>query len=175
MSCVVGLLHEGDVYIGADGFATTEDGERRPIVANKIIRNKHYLIGYTGSVRTGQIVDPHYFEPPDDIQDLAEALREHLYAKGCVATAEGGISMQTCNFLVGYKDQLYEILMDFQLNKVMGNFTAVGSGASYAMGAMHVLNKTYRLMTPENKLEFALEAAAKFHTSCGPPFSYEKL
>ena len=173
MSCVIGLMDDGNVYIGADGFATTEEGERRPIVADKIIRNKHYLIGYTGSVRTGQIVDSHNFDPPDKIEDLAEAMREHLYAKGCVATAEGGISMQTCNFLIGYKDQLYEILMDFQLNEVLGNFTAVGSGAAYAMGAMYVLNKMK--IDPLRKLELALEAAADFHTSCGPPFSYDKL
>ena len=49
------------------------------------------------------------------------------------------LHMQPCNFLIAYKERLYEILMDFQLNEVMGNFTAVGSGAAYAMGAMHIL------------------------------------
>lgn len=174
MSCVVGLLHEGHVYIGADGFATTEDGERRPIVTDKIIRNKNYLIGYTGSVRTGQILDPHYFNPPDVIEDFVEALREHLYAKGCVATTEGGINMQSCNFLIGYKHRLHEILMDFQLNEVMGNFTAIGSGASYAMGALYVLDKTNKI-APSTKVELALDAAAEFHVTCGPPFTWDKL
>jgi hypothetical protein len=169
----VGLIEGGDVYIGADGFATTEEGERRPIIANKIIRNKAYLIGYTGSVRTGQIVEPYYFDPPDKIEDFAEELREHLYARGCVATAEGGISMQTSNFLIAFDGRLFEILMDFQLNEVMGNFTAVGSGGAYAMGAMYVLNKAK--LNPVTKLELALKAAAEFHTSCGPPFDFDKL
>ncbi len=45
MSCVVGIKHEGDVYLGGDGFATTDFGTRRPIVANKIVLNKNYIIG----------------------------------------------------------------------------------------------------------------------------------
>ena len=173
MSCVIGLVDEGDIYIGADGFATTEDGERRPIFADKILRNKSYLIGYTGSIRTGQILDSHNFDPPDDIKDLPESLREHLYAKGCVATTDGGLSMQTCNFLIGFKGHLYEILMDFQLNEVLGNFTAIGSGGAYAMGAMYVVEKTS--IEPLKKLEYGLLAASEFHTSCGPPFSFDKL
>lgn len=28
MSCVVGLLDNGSLYMGADGIATTEDGEK---------------------------------------------------------------------------------------------------------------------------------------------------
>jgi len=173
MSCVVGLIEDSHVYIGADGFATTDEGERRPIIANKIIRNKNYLIGYTGSVRTGQIVSPHYFDPPEKIEDFAEELREHLYAKGCVATAEGGISMQTSNFLIASEGRLFEVLMDFQLNEVMGNYTAIGSGGAYAMGAMYVLSKVR--LDPVSKLELALKAAAEFHTSCGPPFDFDRL
>lgn len=175
MSCVVGIKHEGGVYMASDGFATTNDGEIRPIVADKIIRNKNYIIGYTGSVRTGQILEPRFgFDPPDKIEDLIEALREYLYARGCVAIAEEGIQMQTCNFLIGYQSQLYEILMDFQLNKTVGNFTAIGSGASYAFGALHVLNKMKK-MNPLDKLEHALDAATRFHNCCGPPYQFEKL
>jgi len=173
MSCVIGLVNGGHVYMGADGYATTEDGERRPIVADKIFKNKDYLIGYTGSVRTGQILDSHNFDPPDDIQDLAEAMREHLYAKGCVATTEGGLSMQTSNFLIAFKQKLYEVLMDFQLNEILGNYTAIGSGAAYAMGAMHVLEKFN--VTPMKKLESALDAASFFHTTVGPPYDYEYI
>ena len=173
MSCVIALANNGHIYLGADGFATTEDGERRPIVCNKIFRNKNYLIGYTGSVRTGQIVEPHLFDAPDKIEDLAEALREHLYARGCVATAEGGISMQTSNFLIAYNDRIYEILMDFQLNEVLGDNTSIGSGAAYAMGAMYVLNKSK--VDPLKQLELALDAASFFHTSVGPPYQFEYI
>jgi len=171
MSCVIGLIEDDHIYLGADGYATTEEGERRPIITRKLLRNKEYLIGYTGSVRTGQLINSHDFDIPDDINDLSESLRQHLYARGCVATNEMNLHMQPCNFLVVYKNKLYEILMDFQLNEVMGNFTAIGSGAPLAMGAMYVLNKTK--IKPVEKLEMALKAASAFHTTCGPPFDYE--
>jgi ATP-dependent protease HslVU (ClpYQ) peptidase subunit len=171
MSCVIGLVEDGQIYFGADGYATTEEGERRPIITKKLLRNKDYLIGYTGSVRTGQLINPHDFDAPDDINDLSESLRKHLYARGCVATNEMNLHMQPCNFLIAYKHKFYEILMDFQLNEVMGNFTAIGSGAPYAMGAMHILIRTK--LKPVEKLELALKAASTYHTTCGPPFDYE--
>jgi len=171
MSCVIGVVQDGHIYLGADGYATTEEGERRPIIAKKLVRNKGYVFGYTGSVRTGQLIGPHDFDPPDNIDDLSEALRQHLYERGCVATNELNLHMQACNFLVIYGERLYEILMDFQLNEVMGNYTAVGSGAPYAMGALYVLDRTK--LKAVDKIEIALKAASEFHTTCGPPFDYE--
>ncbi len=171
MSCVIGLVEENRIYLAADGYATTEDGERRPIICNKIIRNGPFLMGYTGSVRTGQIMDAGDFEPPETIATFAETARQHLYAKGCVATAEGGISMHTSNFLIVFDGKLYEMLIDFQINKVLGNFTSIGSGAAYAMGAMHILEKTK--MEPLRKLELALDTASCYHTAVGPPYDFE--
>ena len=173
MSCVVGLIDNGKIFFGSDGYATTDDGERRPIICNKIFHNKNYLIAFTGSVRTGQILEPVHFKPPEDINNFADELREHLTAKGCVAIAEGGISMLGANYLIAYKDRMYEILMDFQLNEVMGNYTAIGSGAPYAMGAMYVLNKAN--MDPLKKIELSLHAAAFFHTAVGPPYDYDYI
>jgi ATP-dependent protease HslVU (ClpYQ) peptidase subunit len=75
--------------------------------------------------------------------------------------------------LIGHQKKLYEVLMDFQVNEILGNFTAVGSGASYAMGAMYVLDEMN--MGAVQKLEYALQAACKFHISCAPPFDFEYI
>lgn len=171
MSCVIGLVAEGKIWFGADGFATTEDGERRPIVCNKIIKNGDYMFGYTGSVRTGQILREELFTPPDDILMLPDALREYYTAAGCMADAEG-MNAQTCNFLIAWQDRLYEILMDYQLNEVLGDYTAIGSGAQVAMGAMYAMQYS-RKMQPISKLERALKASAFFNTAVGPPYDYD--
>ncbi len=173
MSCVVGVISDGKVFLGADGIGITDEGECRPIVAKKIIRNKNYIIGYTGSVRAGQLLHPHFFEPPDNIKDFGDAAREHLYAKGAVATGDHNVQMMTCNLLIGHQKKLYEVLMDFQVNETLGSFSAIGSGASYAMGAMYVLDEMN--MGPVQKLEYALEAACKFHMSCSTPFDFEYI
>ena len=173
MSCVVGLIQNDKIFIGSEGIATTGDGERRPIKAIKVFRNKKYLIGYTGSVRAGQLIQEKYFEAPDDIYELPDAIRDHLSEKGTLLISDEQAQMQNANFLVGYEGKLYEILIDFQLNEVDGGFTAIGAGAAYAMGSLHTTQKL--LVSPEDRIRSSLEAACEFVTSCGPPFVVKVL
>lgn len=173
MSCVIGLLNEGKVYIASDGIATTDDGEKRPIIVNKVFKNSKYLIGFTGSVRTGQLIGPKFFTPPTNIYELPDAVREVLCEKGSlVVSNETQQHLTACNFLIGYQGRLFEILMDFQLNEVMGDFTAVGSGSPYAMGALYASKKWN---SPEKRLKAALGAACEYDTSCGLPYTIEVM
>lgn len=171
MSCVIGLLHDGKVYVASDGIATTEDGEKRPIIATKVFTNKDYIIGFTGSVRTGQLAGPKFFDPPASIYDLPDALREQLGDKGSlVISNETQQHLNACNYILAYKGRLFEMLMDFQLNEIMGNFTAIGSGSPYAMGALFA---TQRSNFPERRLKTALRAACEYDMSCGLPYTIE--
>ena len=167
MSCVVGLIQNGKIFLGSDSQATTPDGERRPIKTIKVFRNKKYLIGYTGSVRAGQILQEKYFEAPDDIFELPDAIREHLSTKGTLLVNDEQAQMQNMNLLIAYEGNLYEILADFQLNEVSGSCTAIGTGASYAMGSLHTTNKL--MLSPEERVTAALEAACEYEITCGLP------
>ena len=173
MSCVVGLIQNDKIFIGSEGIATTDEGERRPIKTIKVFRNGKYLIGYTGSVRAGQIIQEKYFEAPEDIFELPDAIREHLSNKGTLLINDEQAQMQNANFLVGYEGRLYEILIDFQLNEIMGNFTAIGAGAAYAMGALYATEKL--LLSPEERIRLALGAACEFMVSCGEPLEIQIL
>jgi ATP-dependent protease HslVU (ClpYQ) peptidase subunit len=168
MSCIIGLIQNKKVYLGADSFATTDQGERRPIIANKLFRNGKYLIGFAGSVRGGRLLADPSCKLPTNILKLADAIQDLFVKKGCVTQTEDCGLLQLCNFLIGYKGKLYEIMSDFQMSEVSGNFTAVGSGAAYAMGALYVMQKTSA--SPESKITRALEAASLFATTVGPPF-----
>lgn len=172
MSCVVGLLNNGSIYMGADGVATTDEGEKRPIIADKIFKNKNYLMGFTGSVRTGQLAAPKFLNPPSNIYDLPDALRELLIEKGSLLINDSQQHLQSCNFLVGYQGRLFEILSDFQLNEIRGNFTAIGSGGTYAMGSLF---STKKWKSPINRITSALEAASYFDGSCGKPFMFDVI
>jgi len=173
MSCVIGLLNEGKIYIASDGIATTEDGERRPIIATKIFRNGNYLIGFTGSIRTGQVLQPESFQPPKYIHELPDAIRNQFAEKGClVIHNESQQHHHACNFVIGYEGRLYEILIDFQLNEIYGEFTAIGSGAGYALGSLY---STKKWTSPNKRLKTALKAAAEFDRSCGEPFYIEVI
>jgi len=174
MSCVVGIVQDSKIYMGADSFATTNDGERRTIKTNKLFFNKEYLIGFTGSVRTGQALLPCYFEPPSDIMEFPDTIREHLYSKGCVITSEEHGQIQTSNFLIGWRGKLYELLLDFQMNETDGDCNAIGAGAAFAFGSFNT-SKHFKLISPQQRLVMALEAASFYTTTCGPPFFFEAI
>jgi ATP-dependent protease HslVU (ClpYQ) peptidase subunit len=173
MSCIVGVVNKNGVWIGADGLATTEDGQRRPIVADKIIRNKGYLLGYAGSVRAGQLMDPHHFSPPKNILDFADSLLHLLEEKGSVAKTTEELLLLPINILVGYKKKLYEILADFQLNEVV-DFSSIGTGAPYAYGSLFETSHNPNLKT-EDRVMRALKAGQCFDRSTGEPFEVKKL
>lgn len=172
MSCVVGLLQNGDLYMGSDGIATTEQGEKRPVVCVKIFRNGEYLIGYTGSVRHGQLLNPRVFTPPEDIYDFPEAIREIYVEKGAILSSESGQQMYSSNILIGHKGRLFELLIDFQMNEVFGSFTSIGSGSPYAMGSLYA---TRKWNSPENRIKNALDAACEYDSSCGLPYTIESM
>jgi len=173
MSCVVGLIQNGKIFIGSDGRATTGDGETRPIKTIKVFRNGKYLIGYTGSVRTGQVLQERYFEAPDDIFEFPDAIREHLGNKGTLLANDEQAQMQNANFLIAFENSLYEILIDFQLNEIDGGFTSIGAGATYALGSLHTTSKL--MLSPEERVNAALEAACRYETSCGKPLDIQVL
>ena len=56
MSTVIAIVDDGKIWMGSDSYATTSDGERRRIICKKIFINGPYLIGFVGSVRTGQVI-----------------------------------------------------------------------------------------------------------------------
>jgi ATP-dependent protease HslVU (ClpYQ) peptidase subunit len=167
MSTVVGLIQDGNVYIGTDSRASTEDGEIKPIVVKKMFKNKGYTIAFVGSVRAGQILYPRYFSPPDDIWEFPDAIRHLAEEKGTLSIGDRQESLIGCNYLFVKDGKLYEMMMDFQMLEIE-DFSVLGSGSYYANGSLY----TTRNMTihPKERVRLALEAAAKFSAGTGPPF-----
>ena len=174
MSCAIGLVTKDGIWIGTDSAATTNEGEKRPIEVEKVFRKGNFLIAYIGSVRGGQIVNSKDFKCPTDIFKLPDAIMELCREKGCLAiNPEDQTNSHLCNYLVACKSGLYEILVDFQMNRI-SNYTAIGSGTSYAFGSLFTTSKSKNL-TPEQKVKLALSAASFFDTSSAPPFIIEKF
>lgn len=173
MSCVIGIVNKDGVWIGADSAATTNDGERRPIDTIKVFRNKKYLIGFIGSIRGGQILYPESFNPPKLIHEFPDALRDQCEEKGCMGLlSDDQTQIHKCNYLIGYQGKLYEILVDFQINGMI-EYSAIGSGSSFAFGSLYTTGKTK--LNPEQRIKMALEVAAEFDMATAPPFIIEKL
>lgn len=172
MSTAVGLIHEGKIYLGADGRATTDTAEIRPLKATKLFRSGPYLVAYIGSVRTGQVLMPSQFEFPDDILDLPDFMRVQFAEKGCLERDENGNDQTSSNLLIGHKSKLYELLTDFQMNEIE-DYGAIGAGCHYSYGSLYT-SEGY-VNDPKKRVKMALEAAAEFNALTGPPFKIEML
>ena len=172
MSCIIGLKHGSSIYIGADSAATTEEGDIRPIKVIKLFRKDNYLIGFAGSVRTGQILNTDFFTPEDDIYSFVEILRNTLEHAGCLVTADGGIKMSQSCFIIAHEGKLYEILSDLQLNEIEGNFTAIGSGTPYAFAALDILSQMD--LSPSEIIKSSFEVVSKYQATVRGPWIIEK-
>lgn len=171
MSCIIGLNHGNKIYIGSDSASTTEEGDIRPIKAKKIFRKNDFLIGYAGSIRTGQILDTDLFNPPDNIHGFVEELKNVLTEAGCMVVSDGVLMLQSC-FIVAYDGILYEILSDLQLNEIEGSFTSIGSGSHYAFGALEVLFSINE--KPRDIISKALLVVSRYQATVRHPWIIEE-
>lgn len=177
MTCVVGLVQKGRVYLGVDS-AAVQGWTRRPSQVSKVFRRGPFLIGYTTSFRMGQLLEHHLTVPAqkDTQTDMSfmvtlfiESVRVLLKEKGFTKiesnTEKGG------QFLVAYRKHLYTIESDFQVGHMVEQFDAIGSGAEFALGAMKALEKT----APMARVRKALEIAANYNMGVCGPFTIKTL
>jgi hypothetical protein len=175
MTCVIGLIDKGDVYIGADSAGIA--GLSLTIRADeKVFGNGQFIMGFTSSFRMGQLLR-YKFDPPTQIEgqddmhymvtSFVDACRQCFSRNGFgdKEATEGG------TFLVGYKGKLYTIGADYQVGIPSATYDAVGCGSDLALGAMFATEK----MPPGDRIRTALEAASKFSAGVEPPFKILRL
>lgn len=174
MTAVAGLVHDGEVWIGADSAGVS--GQSLAIRADrKAFRNGPYVLGFTTSFRMGQLLryklDPPLPEPGADLEafmctTFADSVRECLKAGGWAEKDKeresGG------NFLVGVNGRLFEVYSDYQMAEREDPFAATGCGEDFLLGSLHT---TERLgWPPEKRLLAALETAERYSTGVQGPF-----
>ncbi len=179
MTCIVGYIDNkfGKVYIGGDSAGVTGND----IVARKdvkVFKNGQFIIGCTTSFRMIQILR-FKFKPPKllatrDVYeymctDFIDAVRTSFSDSGFMQTAKHG-DEQGGQFLVAYKDRLFEIGVDFQVGEHADGYTSLGHGSKYALGAIHSVydNSAVR---PYDRVRMALNAATHFSGAVCEPFT----
>ena len=170
MTCIVGLVDKGTVYIGGDSAGVA--GLSLSIRADeKVFQNGPFIMGFTTSFRMGQLLR-YKFDPPQQtvsqnemqymVTNFIDAVRQ------CFANNGFGDKEATVggNFLVGYKGKLYNIEADFQVGVPAETYDAVGCGSDLALGALYASKGK----SPEQRIKLALEAAANFSAGVSAPF-----
>lgn len=177
MTCIVGLVDNGNVYIGGDSAGVA--GLSVSIRADeKVFHNGPFIMGFTSSFRMGQLLR-YKFNPPKQnvkqtdmeymVTDFIDSVRKCFGENGFGSTQdkadnEGG------TFLVGYNQGLYHIDSDFQVGKPMWLYDSVGCGSDIAKGSLF----STKGCAPEARVKLALEAAAAFSGGVSAPFALVK-
>ena len=172
MTCIVGLIHDGDVFLGGDSAGVA--GLSLTIRADeKVFTNGDFVMGFTSSFRMGQLLryslKPPVYHPDVDIinymvTDFVNAVRECLKTGGYAQKDKEEEKAGT--FLVGFKGKLFKIASDYQVGIPSLPFDACGCGEEIALGAMFA-NAT---LSPEERIQQALEAAETFSAGVRRPF-----
>jgi hypothetical protein len=175
MTCIVGLVNAGKVYIGSDS-AGVSGLDIRIRQDPKVFIKDNMIFGSTSSYRMGQILRSSFVIPEhittkndfdylcsDFVDGLISCFKEKGYARTNDNVVSGG------EFILGYKGNLYKIESDFQVAKVNGFYDACGCGESYALGSLKTMENegSYK---PREMIEEALNVAEYFSAGVRAPF-----
>jgi ATP-dependent protease HslVU (ClpYQ) peptidase subunit len=177
MTCIVGLIENGRVWMGGDSAGVS--GLDITVRADpKVFRNGHFLIGFTSSFRMGQLLAYKLrvpaMEPGEDVfrymvttvvDAVRECLKEGGYAQRSNDAETGG------SFLVGFRGRLFSIQSDYQVCESSRGFHAIGCGADYALGSL----ASTAGQQGEERIRRALEIAELFSGGVRAPFRVDCL
>jgi len=175
MTCIIGLVSGNRVYIGGDSVGAS-DYDYQLRADEKVFRNGNMVFGFTDSFRMGQLLR-YSLEIPkqtgrDDFTYLCttfmDAVIDVLVSKYYATLKDNKV--RGGNFLLGYRRKLYRVASDFQVEKVISNFNAIGCGSSYALGAMEVLHNQKQRMSPSKKIIKCLRVVEKYSAGVKSPF-----
>lgn len=177
MTVIIGMAHEGTVYIGADS-AGSDGWTLRSLATPKIFAVGEFLIGYTTSFRMGQILHYHLALPARDedetdehyvVAKFVEAVRSCLKDRG-FTTVSNNVE-EAGRALVGYRGHIYMMQSDFSIIRHANAIEAVGIGDKVALGAMLALDN----LEPEARIQRTLEIVGQLSDGVLPPYHVETL
>lgn len=176
MTCIVGLVEKGKVYIGGDSAGVA--GYNTCVRADSKVFNRQGIIfGFTSSFRMGQLLRyklkvPKQPKTKDDVEYLTTDFIDSVIA--CFEENKFSANDETNaitggQFIIGYKGNLYEVGADFQLGVPSEGYCSIGCGELIALGSLYSTNKFK--MKPKERILLALEAATTYSGGVLPPYT----
>lgn len=180
MTCIVGLIDSGKIWMGGDAAGTSSTFSQTIRKDKKIFVNGEMLFGFTSSYRMGNLLAYKLRVPKrgpaEDIfawmvTDLVEAIRTCLkeggFAKKELEQETGGA------FLVGVAGKLFTIWDDYQVSEAVDPWASVGSGSDVAVGAMYATSSRLSgiVDSPQDRILTALRAAEANNAAVRGPFT----
>lgn len=173
MTCIVGLMQDNKVYMGADGCMTW-CGDNFIDHQGKIFKVGGYTFAFCGTTRIQSAIQYRFKVPKRGNMKLdkylstkfTDKLRDTLVAMKAIPTTDQKALNMDSSFIIARKNMLCAVSSDFCIVQVKG-FLALGSGMDFALGA---LEATQSMKDPKKRIQIALEASGKYSPSVGPPY-----
>lgn len=193
MTTIIGVQGDGFAVVCADSRIADIDGSSAQIGTlregmSKVASNGKYLLGAAGDVRAINILH-HAFQPPalpanlknkkldqfittKFVPSLRECFETQGYAIPESNEEKSHIAEHSSHVLVVVNGTIYVIDGDYAWASDISGIYAIGSGASYALGAMQVLVRNKKLSVQQAKSHAikALSIAAKYDPYTGAPY-----
>lgn len=176
MTCVVAVVKDDKIYMGADsGGSDEESGIILNFKAPKVFVRDKYIMGYAGSYRFGKLLQ-HVFELPPVPSNLKSSEQLDKFMNAVVMPSlrkqskELELDKDELDFdaIIGVNGKIFEICNDWFALEPTIPFLATGSGVKYALGSLHT---TQPWKDPVQRINVALNAAAEYSMSVAGPFT----
>ncbi len=178
MTCIVGVVDSGRIYMGGDS-AGVSGYHVRIRQDPKVFRKGPFLMGFTTSFRMGQLLQ-YTFKPPTQgtesdfeymVNTFVAEVRNCFNIGGYITNSGGRESGGT--FMVGYNKQLYTVDTDFQVGQGTDGFEAIGCGYVEALASLRSTQDSW--MEPRMRVEVALDTSAYFNAGVRAPFNLVEM
>ena len=182
MTCIVGIVHRGTVYLGADG-RIVNGSEALPLAHPKVwpLDGGRLIIGASGSARAAEILrytlavpacasvveqDPMAYM----VRAFVPAVQRTLRAAGWEPRGDDGGGGA---LIAGFRGHLFGLgSKDHDVVEVAGDWDYNGIGyCDAAMGALYATRHGPLSDDPEARIRIALEAESRHTSFVGPPFT----
>jgi ATP-dependent protease HslVU (ClpYQ) peptidase subunit len=175
VTVLVGVVHNGRTWVGADS-ATTNGDVVAASTQPKVWQQGDFVFACTGALREQQIIQhrvtlPNMNDSTDVLRylciDFADALRQARKDSGFDEKVTTGQELGPV-LLIGYEDRLFTMDSYYAVEE-FADFAARGCGRELAMGSLHTTAGIWR--DPRKRITAALEAACSVNAYCKPPFT----
>ena len=171
MTCIVGLVQDGRVYMGGDSAGVS--GLDMTVRADpKVFRNGHLIIGCTSSFRMRDLLQYGFVPPEQTEPDMTRWMVRDVIPAMRACFKDGGFASKDAEkesggtLLVGCHGRLFFVDGDYQVGIPQDGFMAVGCGDQVAHGSLF----STAGLPPEERVLIALRAAERFSAGVRAPF-----
>lgn len=178
MTCVVGLVDRGKIYMGADSAGSTWQGSIKTRTDPKVFIVGEFMIGICGSYRMRDILqyhtsfpkyNPKLYGPLEFVnRDVLPRVRDAFKGHG-FTRIENSEEEFAGSFLIGFRKKIFEVECDFQVGESSVPWVSIGSGGEIAEASL-ATTRHIKGISPIQRINIALTVAAEGNAFVRGPF-----